>query len=179
MLSPAQVKDDLESIRRELQQTLSDQVAAAHSLHSDGPRWAGDQPARSGIFRLRLRRCQGLRRCPRCARSPPRLSARPTTCASKATPTICPFTPRTSIPTGSFLRPAPPALPGSFSTLKRHPARPAFGRGLCRISSRRQQRHPEGRAQNRRVDLVVLPRTKINFAAPDSARRWPMEKNYG
>jgi hypothetical protein len=24
----------------------------------------------------------------------------------------------------------------------------------------------EGRAQNRRVDLVVLPRTKINFSAP-------------
>ena len=24
----------------------------------------------------------------------------------------------------------------------------------------------DGRAQNRRVDLVVLPRTKINFSAP-------------
>ncbi len=27
----------------------------------------------------------------------------------------------------------------------------------------------EGRAENRRVDLVVLPRTKINFAAPARA----------
>jgi len=27
----------------------------------------------------------------------------------------------------------------------------------------------DGRAQNRRVDLVVLPRTKIDFAAPDAA----------
>jgi chemotaxis protein MotB len=28
---------------------------------------------------------------------------------------------------------------------------------------------PEGRAENRRVDLVVLPRTKLDFAAPDAA----------
>jgi chemotaxis protein MotB len=28
---------------------------------------------------------------------------------------------------------------------------------------------PEGRAKNRRVDLVILPRAKINFAAPDPA----------
>jgi chemotaxis protein MotB len=27
----------------------------------------------------------------------------------------------------------------------------------------------EGRAENRRVDLVILPRTKVNFAAPDAA----------
>lgn len=29
---------------------------------------------------------------------------------------------------------------------------------------------PEGRAENRRVDLVVLPRTEINFAAPAKAK---------
>jgi chemotaxis protein MotB len=29
---------------------------------------------------------------------------------------------------------------------------------------------PEGRAENRRVDLVVLPRTKINFAAQSTAQ---------
>jgi len=29
---------------------------------------------------------------------------------------------------------------------------------------------PEGRAQNRRVDLVVLPRTKINFASSETPR---------
>ena len=28
----------------------------------------------------------------------------------------------------------------------------------------------EGRAENRRVDLVVLPRTKVNFAAPDAVQ---------
>jgi chemotaxis protein MotB len=30
---------------------------------------------------------------------------------------------------------------------------------------------PEGRVENRRIDLVVMPRSKINFAAPgpDSA----------
>jgi chemotaxis protein MotB len=28
----------------------------------------------------------------------------------------------------------------------------------------------EGRAQNRRVDLVVLPRSKINFSQPDAAQ---------
>jgi chemotaxis protein MotB len=28
----------------------------------------------------------------------------------------------------------------------------------------------EGRAENRRVDLVVMPRTKIDFAAPGSAQ---------
>ena len=36
-------------------------------------------------------------------------------------------------------------------------------------------RTPEGRAQNRRVDLIILPRTKVNFAAaapPDSGGPW-------
>jgi chemotaxis protein MotB len=28
----------------------------------------------------------------------------------------------------------------------------------------------DGRAENRRVDLVVLPRTRINFSAPESAQ---------
>ena len=27
----------------------------------------------------------------------------------------------------------------------------------------------EGRAQNRRVDLVVMPRTKVNFSTPDAS----------
>jgi hypothetical protein len=27
----------------------------------------------------------------------------------------------------------------------------------------------DGRAQNRRVDLIVLPRSKINFSQPDSS----------
>jgi chemotaxis protein MotB len=33
---------------------------------------------------------------------------------------------------------------------------------------------PEGRAENRRVDLIILPRTKLNFAAtPVSASDGP------
>jgi chemotaxis protein MotB len=36
---------------------------------------------------------------------------------------------------------------------------------------------PEGRSENRRVDLVVMPRTKINFAAPEkSAPSGPWRK---
>ena len=34
----------------------------------------------------------------------------------------------------------------------------------------------EGRAENRRVDLVVMPRTKINFAAPSTAPSGPWRK---
>ncbi len=35
---------------------------------------------------------------------------------------------------------------------------------------------PEGRAENRRVDLVVMPRTKINFAAPSTVPSGPWRK---
>jgi chemotaxis protein MotB len=34
----------------------------------------------------------------------------------------------------------------------------------------------EGRAENRRVDLVVIPRTKINFAAANSDSSGPWRK---
>ena len=121
------------SLRRELAADALEPGGAAHGLDSDGPRRAGDQPARGGILRLRLRHAAARDAGQRCARLPLRWAARPTTCASKATPTTFPFTPRTSIPTGSSLRRAPPASPGSFSTCKpsrpigsRPPAMPSF-----------------------------------------------------
>ena len=45
-----------------------------------------------------------------------RWAARPTICASRATPTMCPSTPRSSTPTGSSPRRAPRTLRGCFWT---------------------------------------------------------------
>jgi len=52
VLSPARVQEDLNSIRRELEQTLSNQIAQRHSRYSDGTRRAGDQPARGRVLQL-------------------------------------------------------------------------------------------------------------------------------
>jgi hypothetical protein len=115
------------------------------------------------------------RRCPRCARSPLRWAARPTTCASRATPTTFPSTPPNSIPTGSSPRPAPRASP-DLPRPEGHAPRAHLSPPATRVHPVAEF-HPvasndtaEGRAENRRVDLVVLPRTKIDLslsAKPD------------
>ena len=115
VLSPAKVKDDLEHIRRELEQTLSNQVPRTPSPS----RWAATawssacaKPASS----TPARPSPSPKRSQRCARSPLRWAALPTTCASRATPTTSPSTPPNSTPTGSFPQPAPRTSPASSST---------------------------------------------------------------
>ncbi len=88
----------------------------AHRLHPDGPRRAGHQPARGRLLQLRLGHSQARNAAHAAPDRQLRWAALPTTCASRATPTTFPSTPRNSTPTGSSPRPAPRASPASSST---------------------------------------------------------------
>jgi chemotaxis protein MotB len=103
VLSPAKVKDDLEQMRRELTQALSNQVAT-HTVSI--------QMGRDGLV-ISLREAGFFDSGS--AVPKPETAAPPTICASRATPTTFPSTLRSSTPTGSFPRPAPPASPASSS----------------------------------------------------------------
>ena len=110
VLSPAAVKDDLERIRRDLTQALSDQVATPHRLHQNGARRIGHQPARSGILCLRLGGAQARNPADSAAdcRAPGRNTLR--SANRRAHRQYSQFITANSIRTGSSLRRAPRIL---------------------------------------------------------------------
>jgi type VI secretion system protein ImpK len=71
-----------------------------------------------------------------------------------ATPTTCPSARRASRPTGTSRRSAPRPCPSAGRLAARPPA-PA-SRGPRRQRPRRPNNTAEGRAQNRRVEIVLL-----------------------
>ena len=116
LLTPAQVKDDLDRLRRELTQTLSNQVAN-HSISLE--------MGRDGLV-ISLREAGFFDSGSAVAQAAGPAHAAPdcrqagrhclTICASKATPTMCPSTTPSSTPTGSSPRPGPRASRGSSWT---------------------------------------------------------------
>ena len=149
-----------------------------YRFHPDGPRWAGHQPARGWILRLRLSHAQARRHCQHCARLPLSSAPRHTTSASKATPTTSRFTTPSSIPTGSSRPPAQRSIARLLLDLNAIPPDRISAAGYAEFHPVATNDNPEGRAQNRRVDLVVLPRTKINFSQPESSSSWHVAKNH-
>jgi hypothetical protein len=115
VLSPARVKKDLERIHRELEQSLSSQLATRSvSIHMgrDGLVIS----LREAGFSRRDRQIQMRIPCRRRARSPPRSADHRSTFASRATPTTYPFKPLSLTLTGSLPRHAPPAWHGILWT---------------------------------------------------------------
>jgi len=165
VMSPAQVKDDLEHIRRDLTQTLSNQVAQhTVSIHM----------GRDGLV----------------------ISLREAGFFASGSATPKPETLATLLPIAKSLGRTPYELriEGHTDTIPIHTAAfdsnwelsSARATGIARLMLNQRtippdrlsaagyaEFHPvasnataDGRAENRRVDLVVLPRSKINFAAP-------------
>lgn len=169
VLAPAKVKDDLDQVRRELQQTLSNQVAQ-HTVSI--------QMGRDGLV-ISLREAGFFNS----GSATPRPETLPTLRQIAASLGRTPYdlrieghTDNIPIHTAEFdsnweLSSARATrIARLFLDMHALPADRLSAAGYAEFHPVASNDAPEGRAQNRRVDLVVLPRTKINFALSETPR---------
>jgi chemotaxis protein MotB len=169
VLAPAKVKDDLDQVRRELQQTLSNQVAQ-HTVSI--------QMGRDGLV-ISLREAGFFNS----GSATPRPETLPTLRQIAASLGRTPYdlrieghTDNIPIHTAEFdsnweLSSARATrIARLFLDMHALPADRLSAAGYAEFHPVASNSAPEGRAQNRRVDLVVLPRTKINFALSETPR---------
>jgi chemotaxis protein MotB len=169
VLLPAQVKQDLDKIRRELTQTLSNQVAAhtvsihlgeeglVISLREAGFFATGSaEPRPQSLETLRIIGAR-LGRSPYDVRIEGHTDNIPIHNAQFASNWEL-STARASRIARFFLETnaIPPQRLSAAGYAEYHPVAP--------------NNTPEGRAENRRVDLIVLPRTRVTFAVPAPAQ---------
>jgi len=165
VLAPAQVKNDLERLRGELTQTLSNQVAThtvsiqmgrdglVISLREAGFFDSGSAtPKRDTLATLR-QIATSLGRTPYDLRIEGHTDNRPIHNAS--------FDSNWELSTARATN-----IARLFVEQKMIPPERISASGYAEFHPVASNDSDEGRAQNRRVDLVVRPRTQINFAAP-------------
>jgi chemotaxis protein MotB len=168
VLAPARVKEDLEGLRRDLQQTLSNQVAT-HTVSI--------QMGRDGLV-ISLREAGFFPS----GSATPRQETMPTLRRLAASLGHSPYdlrieghTDNMPIHNGEFdsnweLSSARATrIARIFLDMKAMPADRLSAAGYAEFHPVASNDTPDGRAQNRRVDLVVLPRTRINFSTPNTA----------
>ena len=168
VLSPAKVKDDLDHIRRELEQTLSNQVAQ-HTVSI--------QMGRDGLV-ISLREAGFFNS----GSATPQPETLPTLRQIAASLGRTPYdlrieghTDNIPIHTAEFdsnweLSSARATrIARLFLDLKAIPPDRLSAAGYAEFHPVASNDTAEGRAENRRVDLVVLPRTKIDLSAPGLA----------
>ena len=165
VLGPAQVKGDLDNLRRELQQTLSNQVAT-HTVSI--------QMGRDGLV-ISLREA-GFFASGSAVPQPQTIDTLRQIAASLShTPYDLRIEGHTdNIPIHNDQFGSNWELATARATniarlllaLKAIPADRLSASGYAEFHPVAGNDTPDGRSQNRRVDLVVLPRTKINFADP-------------
>jgi chemotaxis protein MotB len=169
VLAPARVKDDLNQIRRELQQTLSNQVAQ-HTVSI--------QMGRDGLV-ISLREAGFFSS----GSATPRPETLPTLRQIAASLGRTPYdlrieghTDNIPIHTAEFdsnweLSSARATrIARLFLDLKAMPPERISAAGYAEYHPVVSNATADGRAENRRVDLVVLPRTKFNLSASESPR---------
>ena len=169
VLSPARVKDDLESLRRELEQKLSNQVAQ-HTVSI--------QMGRDGLV-ISLREA-GFFDSGSAAPRPETLGTlREIALSLGRTPydlRVEGHTDNVPIHTVNFdsnweLSSARATrIARIFLELQAISPDRLSAAGYAEYHPVASNNTPEGRATNRRVDLVVLPRTKVNFSVPGFPR---------
>ncbi len=168
VVAPARVKEDLDRIRRDLAATLSTQIAA-HTVSLE--------MGRDGLV-ISLREAGFFES----GSATPKPEALPTLrqIAGKLGPTpydlrIEGHTDNVPIHTAEFdsnweLSTARAThIARLFLDMKAIPADRLSAAGYAEFHPVATNDTAEGRAENRRVDLVVMPRTKINFATPANA----------
>jgi chemotaxis protein MotB len=165
VLAPAKVQEDLNHIRRELEQTLSNQVAR-HTVSI--------QMGRDGLV-ISLREA-GFFDSGSAAPKPETIATLRQVAASLGrTPydlRIEGHTDNHPIHTGEFdsnweLSAARATrIARLFLEMKAIPPERLAAAGYAEFHPVASNATPEGRAQNRRVDLVVLPRSRINLSVP-------------
>ena len=168
VMAPAEVKNDLNRIRRELTQTLSNQVAS-HTVSI--------QMGRDGLV-ISLREAGFFAS----GSATPRADAMPTLRQIATSLGKAPYDVRieghtdnvpihdTEFDSNWELSAARATrIARLFLELNAIPPERLSAAGYAEFHPEASNDTAEGRAKNRRVDLVVMPRTKINFAAgPDS-----------
>jgi chemotaxis protein MotB len=168
VLAPARVKEDLEGLRREMQQTLSNEVAThtvSIQMGRDGLvislREAGFFP--SGSATPKAESIPTLRRlAASLGRKPYDLRIEGHT--DNAPIHNVEFDSNWELSSARATR-----IARIFLDMKAMPADRLSAAGYAEFHPVAPNGTAEGRAQNRRVDLVVMPRTRINFTAPDAA----------
>ncbi len=167
VLAPARVKEDLEGLRREMQQTLSNEVAThtvSIQMGRDGLvislREAGFFPNGSATPRQEsmptLRRlAESLSRSPYDLRIEGHTDNVPIHNAE--------FDSNWELSSARATK-----IARIFLEMNAMPADRLSAAGYAEYHPVAPNDTPEGRAQNRRVDLVVLPRTNLNFSEPSS-----------
>jgi chemotaxis protein MotB len=167
VLAPAQVKEDLERIRRELTQTLSNQVAShtvsiqmgrdglVISLREAGFFDSGSATPKPGTLPILRRIAASLSRTPYDLRIEGHTDNVPIHNEK--------FDSNWELSTARAT-----TIARLFLDLKTISPDRISAAGYAEFHPVASNATPEGRAQNRRVDLVVLPRTKIDFATPSS-----------
>lgn len=165
VLAPAQVKEDLDRVRRELQQRLSNQVAQ-HTVSI--------QMGRDGLV-ISLREAGFFDSGSATPRAETLATLRPIAAALGRTPydlRIEGHTDNIPIHTAAFdsnweLSSARAThIARMFLDLHAVPADRLSAAGYAEFHPVASNTSAEGRAVNRRVDLVVLPRTKIDLSLP-------------
>ena len=168
VLAPARVKDDLESLRRDLQQRLSNQVAQ-HTVSI--------QMGRDGLV-ISLREAGFFDS----GSAVPQPGALPTLRQIAASLSRTPYDLRVeghtdTVPIHTEIFDSNWELSSARATriarifldLRAIPADRLSAAGYAEFHPVGSNATAEGRALNRRVDLVVLPRTKVNFSIPTPA----------
>jgi chemotaxis protein MotB len=163
VLAPARVKDDLDHIRRELEQTLSNQVAThtvsiqmgrdglVISLREAGFFDSGSATPKSQTFDTLRQIAASLSRTPYDLRIEGHTDNIPIHNAD--------FDSNWELSTARAT-----SIARIFLDLKAMPPDRLSAAGYAEFHPVASNDTAEGRAQNRRVDLVVLPRTKIDFS---------------
>jgi chemotaxis protein MotB len=169
VLSPAKVKDDLDHIRRELEQTLSNQVAT-HTVSI--------KMGRDGLV-ISLREA-GFFTSGSATPQPSTLATLRQVAASLGRSQydlrIEGHTDNIPIHTGEFdsnweLSSARAThIARLFLDMKAMPPDRISASGYAEFHPVASNATADGRAENRRVDLVVLPRSRINFSVPGFPR---------
>jgi len=165
VLSPAKVKDDLEHMRKELTQTLSNQVAAhtvsiqmgrdglVISLREAGFFNSGSATPKPETLPTLKQIAESLSHTPYDLRVEGHTDDQPMHSAQ--------FDTNWELSSARATR-----IARIFLELKAIPPERLSAAGFAEFHPVASNDTPEGRAQNRRVDLVVLPRTKINLNVP-------------
>lgn len=165
VLAPAKVKEDLEKIRRKLQQTLSNQIAQ-HTVSI--------QMGRDGLV-ISLRAAGFFNSGSATPRPETMAALRQVAASLSQTPydlRIEGHTDNIPIHTGEFdsnweLSTARATrMARLFLELKAMPPDRLSAAGYAEFHPVASNDTPDGRAQNRRIDLVILPRTKVNLSMP-------------
>ena len=169
LLTPAQIKDDLDRMRRELTQTLSSQVAN-HSISLEMGRDGLVISLREAGFFDSGSAVPKPEALPTLRQIAAKLGAKPYDLRIEGHTDNVPIHNAEFDSNWELSLARATRIARIFLEMNAIPPGHLSAAGYAEYHPVASNDSPQGRAENRRVDLVVLPRLKINFAAPEPAQ---------